>query len=104
MSKNASFRSARELKTSSCASRSEEHTSELQSRPHLVCRLLSEQKKQATAHVGTAARRHRAPLPVVVPPPGSAPPVSAAAGTPPPTQLRLRRLTHRFQQHTTGGG
>src|SRR6266498_3448586 len=27
--------------------RSEEHTSELQSRPHLVCRLLLEKKKQA---------------------------------------------------------
>src|SRR3989442_9007894 len=27
-------------------SRSEEHTSELQSRPHLVCRLLLEKKKQ----------------------------------------------------------
>src|SRR3989442_7034367 len=32
-------------KTSS-ESRSEEHTSELQSRPHLVCRLLLEKKKQ----------------------------------------------------------
>src|SRR3989442_5806971 len=30
--------------------RSEEHTSELQSRPHLVCRLLLEQKKSATSH------------------------------------------------------
>src|SRR5690554_7615526 len=29
-------------------SRSEEHTSELQSRPHLVCRLLLEKKKQHT--------------------------------------------------------
>src|SRR3989442_8986121 len=29
-------------------SRSEEHTSELQSRPHLVCRLLLEKKKQNT--------------------------------------------------------
>src|SRR5690554_7704583 len=29
----------------SLASRSEEHTSELQSRPHLVCRLLLEKKK-----------------------------------------------------------
>src|SRR6266498_5795020 len=29
-------------------SRSEEHTSELQSRPHLVCRLLLEKKKQTT--------------------------------------------------------
>src|SRR5215813_15501059 len=28
------------------ACRSEEHTSELQSRPHLVCRLLLEKKKQ----------------------------------------------------------
>src|SRR5690554_138967 len=28
--------------------RSEEHTSELQSRPHLVCRLLLEKKKQMT--------------------------------------------------------
>src|SRR3989442_7546818 len=32
--------------------RSEEHTSELQSRPHLVCRLLLEKKK--TAHDATA--------------------------------------------------
>src|SRR3989442_9717521 len=31
------------------AQRSEEHTSELQSRPHLVCRLLLEKKKKHTA-------------------------------------------------------
>src|SRR5690554_7695636 len=30
--------------------RSEEHTSELQSRPHLVCRLLLEKKKTKTSH------------------------------------------------------
>src|SRR3989442_6341508 len=30
-------------------SRSEEHTSELQSRPHLVCRLLLEKKKKTTS-------------------------------------------------------
>src|SRR5215813_15474285 len=30
----------------SASSRSEEHTSELQSRPHLVCRLLLEKKKK----------------------------------------------------------
>src|SRR5436305_7528306 len=30
----------------SCSGRSEEHTSELQSRPHLVCRLLLEKKKK----------------------------------------------------------
>src|SRR5215813_14851045 len=29
-----------------CTERSEEHTSELQSRPHLVCRLLLEKKKK----------------------------------------------------------
>src|SRR3989442_12738096 len=29
-----------------CVARSEEHTSELQSRPHLVCRLLLEKKKK----------------------------------------------------------
>src|SRR5690554_7670065 len=31
-----------------CSYRSEEHTSELQSRPHLVCRLLLEKKKKNT--------------------------------------------------------
>src|SRR3989442_5344053 len=34
----------------SCGARSEEHTSELQSRPHLVCRLLLEKKKKAKLH------------------------------------------------------
>src|SRR3989442_3636894 len=33
--------------------RSEEHTSELQSRPHLVCRLLLEKKKNYTAECTT---------------------------------------------------
>src|SRR3989449_8491073 len=33
--------------------RSEEHTSELQSRLHLVCRLLLEKKKKTTAHTST---------------------------------------------------
>src|SRR5215813_6752852 len=36
-------------------SRSEEHTSELQSRPHLVCRLLLEKKKRALAQAGRKA-------------------------------------------------
>src|SRR5436305_7599960 len=35
--------------TPSIAKRSEEHTSELQSRPHLVCRLLLEKKKRQSA-------------------------------------------------------
>src|SRR5438445_7405266 len=33
-----------------CASRSEEHTSELQSRQYIVCRLLLEKKKSARWH------------------------------------------------------
>src|SRR3989442_7131722 len=37
--------------------RSEEHTSELQSRPHLVCRLLLEKKKLTHLHFATAAQQ-----------------------------------------------
>src|SRR5436305_7340391 len=37
--------------------RSEEHTSELQSRPHLVCRLLLEKKKLQAAHSATPGAR-----------------------------------------------
>src|SRR5436305_5074973 len=36
--------------------RSEEHTSELQSRPHLVCRLLLEKKKRWSTNVCTSSR------------------------------------------------
>src|SRR3989442_9033475 len=36
----------RAIRARTLAMRSEEHTSELQSRPHLVCRLLLEKKKQ----------------------------------------------------------
>src|SRR3989442_7818542 len=35
--------------------RSEEHTSELQSRPHLVCRLLLEKKKNLLTTIGVCA-------------------------------------------------
>src|SRR5690554_7786092 len=40
--------SPREISKPVRAVRSEEHTSELQSRPHLVCRLLLEKKKKHT--------------------------------------------------------
>src|SRR3712207_7741907 len=40
--------------------RSEEHTSELQSRQYLVCRLLLEKKKQRALRVRTGVRRDRA--------------------------------------------
>src|SRR3989442_10409856 len=39
--------------------RSEEHTSELQSRPHLVCRLLLEKKKKKTMRHLLFRRRER---------------------------------------------
>src|SRR3712207_8787002 len=41
--------------------RSEEHTSELQSRQYLVCRLLLEKKKKTATLVGTPDRLHRTP-------------------------------------------
>src|SRR5436305_8023443 len=48
------------------STRSEEHTSELQSRPHLVCRLLLEKKKHhqpvLTAVCDTHASAHHPPL------------------------------------------
>src|SRR5690554_7191726 len=37
--------------------RSEEHTSELQSRPHLVCRLLLEKKKKKTNKIGKSDQK-----------------------------------------------
>src|SRR5690554_7231443 len=54
----AKFASA---KLASIPSRSEEHTSELQSRPHLVCRLLLEKKNQLSPRL---LQVHRALLPV----------------------------------------
>src|SRR5436305_9793725 len=42
-------------------SRSEEHTSELQSRPHLVCRLLLEKKKTTTPRLPTPPRHEPGP-------------------------------------------
>src|SRR5436305_9981309 len=43
------------------AQRSEEHTSELQSRPHLVCRLLLEKKKKTINHLEGCTNRRRNP-------------------------------------------
>src|SRR3712207_7130562 len=44
------IRSARSRSTCSTRARSEEHTSELQSRQYLVCRLLLEKKKKIKYH------------------------------------------------------
>src|SRR2546429_4588555 len=46
--------------SSTPTARSEEHTSELQSRLHLVCRLLLEKKKKIQSHAYTVYRRLRA--------------------------------------------
>src|SRR5436305_2620936 len=48
------------LRWSTPGGRSEEHTSELQSRPHLVCRLLLEKKKNL---ITTNLMAHACPLP-----------------------------------------
>src|SRR5437660_2641444 len=52
---------ARPMAASHCA-RSEEHTSELQSRGHLVCRLLLEKKKRTTTVVSSKEDRKIAEL------------------------------------------
>src|SRR2546429_1641206 len=44
-----------------CLIRSEEHTSELQSRLHLVCRLLLEKKQQHESHPADLRDRLRSP-------------------------------------------
>src|SRR3989442_10349024 len=57
---NKSTHSARKLSQLPSAAqdyRSEEHTSELQSRPHLVCRLLLEKKKNITIEPRIRASR-----------------------------------------------
>src|SRR5438477_4973216 len=46
----------------SSATRSEEHTSELQSHVNLVCRLLLEKKKKSTCCKSTGRRRRRTDL------------------------------------------
>src|SRR5690554_7110732 len=46
----SSSSSTTSLSAAKTAARSEEHTSELQSRPHLVCRLLLEKKKKIQQH------------------------------------------------------
>src|SRR2546429_3622116 len=45
----------------SCSERSEEHTSELQSRLHLVCRLLLEKKKPQFPTAPVQSKRHANP-------------------------------------------
>src|SRR5436305_4980885 len=53
--------SHRAASSSPCAARSEEHTSELQSRPHLVCRLLLEKKTESLPPNQPTGRLHNPP-------------------------------------------
>src|SRR5258708_8583912 len=58
-------RRSRSPASSAAAGRSEEHTSELQSPDHLVCRLLLEKKKNKirNSYTPSAASTHNAPSP-----------------------------------------
>src|SRR5205809_6136718 len=67
----------------SCEVRSEEHTSELQSRLHIVCRLLLEKKKQEAAGAGLPTRPQETPrVRGHRPTPGAARPVAAPGRKP----------------------
>src|SRR2546429_6071708 len=57
--------SSRACSSPACASRSEEHTSELQSRLHLVCRLLLEKKKKYRTYNAAARGRVLDTVPLV---------------------------------------
>src|SRR5689334_23789787 len=65
--------------------RSEEHTSELQSQFHLVCRLLLEKKKKTQASLPTP-RSPRAPCRPPAPPRSRPPPHRPRPAPPPPTR------------------
>src|SRR5256886_3573302 len=54
-------------RSSTCGTRSEEHTSELQSQSNLVCRLLLEKKKIVAALIGFCVKACIVPLHVWLP-------------------------------------
>src|SRR2546430_10069135 len=54
---------AEEVEGEALATRSEEHTSELQSQSNLVCRLLLEKKKTRTRHIRVTLVQHLLPVP-----------------------------------------
>src|SRR3712207_7224402 len=58
----AANRSGRASRAAETGRRSEEHTSELQSRQYLVCRLLLEKKKTLTAHIPPPPRHKHADM------------------------------------------
>src|SRR5690554_7393055 len=74
--------------------RSEEHTSELQSRPHLVCRLLLEKKKQTY----TPPRSHRITLTPTI---TQCSKWCNRAPTSPCLTIAIHSPLHTSQSHTT---
>src|SRR2546429_7029540 len=77
------------------ATRSEEHTSELQSRLHLVCRLLLEKKKKRSANT-----RRRTVRPAKTPPPQYSRPPSSCAYLQ-SLRHRISRPGYSFAVHTS---
>src|ERR1035441_9582051 len=72
-----------------CAIRSEEHTSELQSLRHLVCRLLLERKKATCRRRGLRCPRETSPDRAILPP-RSTPPGRGPSPTAPGLPRRPR--------------
>src|SRR5690554_7080518 len=84
--------------------RSEEHTSELQSRPHLVCRLLLEKKKtrEEPSDCGGPMRASPLPLhedPLLATSPRRRPRPILPAHTPPCAGRRAGRIEHTCVSH-----
>src|SRR2546429_3951837 len=86
----------RRLRRTRSESRSEEHTSELQSRLHLVCRLLLEKKKSQNT-------RHAAPRPGLLRPPLSPSPRPTGPALPlGPDRGQPAHLAHSVFPDATG--
>src|SRR2546430_3324636 len=81
-------------------SRSEEHTSELQSQSNLVCRLLLEKKKENNAPKMVAEWRHLDP-PAGPPPPEREPPAAQLRVTTSPASARLFHYTAAARSRAT---
>src|SRR2546429_7119643 len=80
---------AKSLSIAEHSTRSEEHTSELQSRLHLVCRLLLEKKKNPTLHL---PKIRLAPQ-VVIPSAASQPYLNSSATLCQPSPLAVDAVT-----------
>src|SRR5262245_63001077 len=76
--------------------RSEEHTSELQSLRHLVCRLLLEKKKEPRSYTGVMTRRSSCPVQCHYS-------AKHQAQPDPRPNYSLETLTHLYRPHPPNG-